>query len=419
MKTWHRWASGALFVLPLTAALFAVLALQGTARVPPRDDVALADVSHAMAVARAHDPRRARIGSVTAAAVTERDLELLLNHAARRPLGVRVRVTLEPGQALIEASAERPGHALPGLGRWLNLEARLQESPGLPTLDSLRLGRLPLPAWLAAPLLRALAAANEHQADLELVTDVVQRVKFERDRLTVVYVWRDDTSRRVLAALTPDDQQQRLRAYSDRLVALTGQPDTGWTIALPRLLGPIFALARERSRVGDAAGESRAAILTLALYVTGRHVGAVVPAARAWPRPRLLRVTLNGRDDFPQHFLVSAALVIEGTTPLAQVIGVYKEVADSQGGSGFSFNDLAANRAGQRFGEAARADPGGLQARLAGGVDDRSLMPDVADLPEFLSAADFARRYGGVGAPDYERVLADIERRVAALPLYR
>ena len=31
-------------------------------------------------------------------------------------------------------------------------------------------------------------------------------------------------------------------------------------------------------------------------------------------------------------------------------IGVYKEVRDSRGGSGFSFNDMAANRAGTRFG---------------------------------------------------------------------
>jgi hypothetical protein len=132
-----------------------------------------------------------------------------------------------------------------------------------------------------------------------------------------------------------------------------------------------------------------------------------------------MQVTLQGRDDFPQHFLVSAALVTEGTTPLANAVGLYKEVADSRGGSGFSFNDLAANRAGTLFGELALRDPARLQALLAGGVREDSLVPDMTDLPEFLSAPEFARQYGGVGGVEFTRLQADIERRLGALPLYR
>ena len=40
---------------------------------------------------------------------------------------------------------------------------------------------------------------------------------------------------------------------------------------------------------------------------------------------------------------------------LSDVIGLYKEIEDSRGGSGFSFNDIAADRAGTRFGEKAVA----------------------------------------------------------------
>ena len=50
---------------------------------------------------------------------------------------------------------------------------------------------------------------------------------------------------------------------------------------------------------------------------------------------------------------------------------------------------------------------------------EESLVPDMADLPEFLSAAEFARRFGGVGGAGYTRLQADIERRVDALTLYR
>jgi hypothetical protein len=46
-------------------------------------------------------------------------------------------------------------------------------------------------------------------------------------------------------------------------------------------------------------------------------------------------------------------------------------------------------------------------------------MPRFDDLPEFLPEAEFKRRYGGVGAPPYNELLAEIDRRVAALPVLR
>jgi hypothetical protein len=46
-------------------------------------------------------------------------------------------------------------------------------------------------------------------------------------------------------------------------------------------------------------------------------------------------------------------------------------------------------------------------------------MPDVADLPEFMPEAEFKRRYGGIGRPAYQRMMADIEARIASRPLFR
>ena len=138
-----------------------------------------------------------------------------------------------------------------------------------------------------------------------------------------------------------------------------------------------------------------------------------------------MRLLLAARADFPLHFLVSATLAAEGTTPLTKAIGIYKEVADSRGGSGFSFNDMAANRAGTRFGERAVQDAAHLQDDLAQlekqaqGLKDSDLLPRTDDLPEFMAEREFLRRFGGVGAPGYNAMLADIDRRIAALPLLR
>jgi hypothetical protein len=50
---------------------------------------------------------------------------------------------------------------------------------------------------------------------------------------------------------------------------------------------------------------------------------------------------------------------------------------------------------------------------------EADIMPRSEDLPEGLQEAEFKRRFGGVGAPPYARMIAEIERRVAALALYR
>jgi hypothetical protein len=181
-------------------------------------------------------------------------------------------------------------------------------------------------------------------------------------------------------------------------------------------------LASERSAGGDPQAESRAVIVVVAFYVNGKGLSAIVPGAKNWPRPARRKVTLNGRDDFPQHFTISAALAANAGGPLSDAIGLYKEVDDSRGGSGFSFNDIAADRAGTVFGEVAMRPGEGARAfqrRVAAGLKEPDMMPVVADLPEFMPEAEFKRRFGGIGAPAYNKMMQEIERRVAACALYR
>lgn len=82
----------------------------------------------------------------------------------------------------------------------------------------------------------------------------------------------------------------------------------------------------------------------------------------------------------------------------------------------------AADRAGTRFGELAVTSPDGV-ARLSGilarGLRETDLVPEARDLPEFMAEQEFKRRYGGIGQPAYLKMVAEIERRIAALPLYR
>jgi|CXWL01.1.fsa_nt_gi hypothetical protein len=409
----------ALALLLFAGAALAALsaALQGEPAVAAQEVVNHHDVARAINLLRLHDPRHGTPGRASAALASERDLEVLLSHGARRWLGAASHVTLERGGATVRLSSHLPPNPF---GRWLNVELRVVETGGLPAIDFIYLGRLPVPAWLAERAWLRLVERAGLQDELRLAAEVVRRIQFMPQQMQVFYAWRGDSSERLLAALTPPAEQQRLRAYADRLVELAAREAPAWQAPLTRLLAPMFALARSRTADGgDAAAENRAAILALTLFANGRGVAAMLPAARAWPTARPLRLTLAGRDDSALHFLVSAALAAEGTGPLSRAVGLYKEVADSRGGSGFSFSDMAANRAGARMGEMAVQSPQRLQALVAQGVSESDLLPQAADLPQSLPEAEFLRRYGGVGAPAYTTMMGEIDRRVGALSLFR
>jgi hypothetical protein len=414
MRILSKWLLGTLLAATLTLALALMWALEGAPRVPPRSDVAPGDIDRAVAMARLHDPRLAAPGQLRWVPLRERDIDLLLDHAARRWLAARTRVQLLPGSMLVQASVAAP------LGRWLNFELRLRQTEALPEVDRLRVGRLPLPPALAMPVLRFVAAHHGVQADALLAVDWIERVILQRGQMMVSYRIGPDTADRLRAALVAPADQQRLRAYAERLAAVT-QGVSGDSVPLERLLWPMFDLAAERSGAGgDAVAENRAALLALTFFANHRPLGLLVPAADQWPRPRPLVVTLRQRDDSALHFLISAVIAAEVGTPLADAVGLWKELSDARrGGSGFSFNDLAADRAGTRFGELAVLAPARVQARLAAGASEADFMPDASDLPEFLPEAEFVARYGGVGGAAYQRMLADIDARIDALPMFR
>ena len=422
-------AVGLLGMLALVAA-----GVQDKPTVPVATAVSEPDITRAMQLLQRHDPRGKLPGIIRQIELGDRDLTLLALYAGRRLGEPRVAVKLHPSWAQVQASLALPSVWLMGLPRgWLNLELRLAEQQGLPAIESLRIGHVPVPAWLAREAVPPLLAALKLRPQAELVRRLVSQVHFRPGRLGVAYAWPDDLQRTLASGLLPAAEQARVAVYSDllrQLAADLGAPQAalsgtarskGQAASAPRelsmaqLLPPVFALARQRSADSAAAVlENRAALTALALLVN------TLPQAprRAAPGTDAgYNVTLLGRQDTPLHFLISAALSAEGGAALADAVGLYKELSDSKGGSGFSFNDLAADRAGTRLGRLAVRDPLALQARLAAGVQEDDLMPMVADLPEALTQHEFLRRYGGVGGLAYQQMLQDIEARLDRLAL--
>jgi hypothetical protein len=213
---------------------------------------------------------------------------------------------------------------------------------------------------------------------------------------------------------------ERLRAYQERIAEAVRKIPAGASLA--ELVRPIMQLAMARSTAGSAEAENRSAILAIAFYVNGRSLAILVPEAREWPQAERRGLRLGGRNDLAQHFTISAAVSSSAGAALADFIGLYKEFDDARRGSGFSFADLAADRAGTVFGQVATAtleSARRLQIRVGTGLADTDMMPDVAGLPEGVSSEEFTRLYRGAGAPAYGKIVEDIERRIAALSLFQ
>jgi hypothetical protein len=407
-----------LLVTPLLAVGVLLLSIDDKPAVTRQAALTPAHVERARWLLARNDPRRMRAGVLRTIVVSQEDLDLAANYLANRYLGGASQIVLQDGRAKVRASLALPANPV---GGFINLEAALRETATLPRFEHLRLGRITVPAFLCNWLLDLGMAQLQSSTEYNAAADVIKQVRSRNGFLSVNFEWSHSVPGQLKAALVGPQEQARWRSYQDRLAQLTGESGALRIMRLEQMLGPLMQLVVERSDGGDPAAESRAALIVLAFYVNGKGLAALVPAARDWPQPQRHLVTLQGREDFPRHFMISAVLAATAGSPLSDVVGLYKELDDARGGSGFSFNDIAADRAGTRFGELAVSGKpafGRVERIVANGLRESDLIPNVRDLPEFLSQAEFQRRFGGVGAPLYQDMIARIEARIAALPLY-
>lgn len=403
---------------PLALGGLLYLAIETQPTIASRNvEITPASIERAKRIIEQNDPRKLKSGERRTISISASDLDLAANYLAHQYGRGSARVRLHSSAAQAGASLRLP---LIPTELYLNVDATLAENESLARLDSLRVGTVAVPVWVAHWAIPRLLPLLAQDFDYNAFINAVKKVDVSEAKLAVTYEWQAELGDQIRAVLIPPEEQKRLRVYHDRLVEVS-QSLPAKSVSMTELLIPLFKLAAERSDGKPAAAENRAALLVLTVYINGRSLDKIIPDAKNWPRPAKHGVLLNRRDDFPKHFIISAALAANAGGPLADAVGLYKEVADSRGGSGFSFNDIAADRAGSTFGEHAvqSATARTLQKKMRAGIGERDIMPATADLPEFMQEAEFKRRFGSIDAPEYKKMMVEIERRIAALPLYR
>ena len=397
----------ALFLAGL--AFFLALATSPAPAIERPAKLGLADLERGRAIVESLDLKRVKEGETRTLRLGQNDLTLALNWLAGSFGRGGAEVTIAADHLRARASLR-----LFKLPRYLDLDLAFRPQGDVLAPSHLRLGKVPLPARHTGMLLGALLTVSPAAAQYQVLRDMLRRASLSPGQLELTLVWRGAALRQAMkdAGWNPAGVDlAALDLYRERLAATPGRD-------YAPLFGAAFALARERSRQGDPVAENRAALTALAEVVAG---GRLIIGGDRKPR-RKGGVRLGGRGDFAQHFGLSAFIAAMGGEGVSDLAGLYKELRDERDGSGFSFNDLAADKAGGRLGEWATRSPESarrLQVKLAGSRDEQLFFPKVKDLPEFMNPAEFKRRFGGVGEPAYVEQVKEIEARVAALPLYR
>lgn len=219
-----------------------------------------------------------------------------------------------------------------------------------------------------------------------------------------------------------DNLDEAARATEQHLLSQADQVTSGEE-AFHQMLEMAFAFAEDNSHGADPVFTNKAAILALGVILGDDKVAAVGgreldSTAKDQRESLRRRVTIHGRGDLPRHFSVSAALTVLTDKDRALAVGIAKEMADSlPGGSGFSFVDMAANKAGIRLATIATQDSQSarqLQLQILTSDTHSQFVPAVDGLPENLSLTDFQTQYGGLGSEKSRQLLREINQRIEA-----
>ena len=416
-------------LLLLLFALFAVpvviifTGIEPEPLIQPGKSLSHEDVKRIKALLKQHDPRRLQQDEVRTLALSQRDLNLLLDYSLARTLNVNSRVDLDADSAMVSMTYPLPEEYS---GNYLNAVARLSQGKGDLRIDSLQVGRLSLPGWLMNPVLQLFhKTLLKYSSEYREMLQTIEELRLDGDQLVLVYQWQPELAAQLKSRgyglLFSADDKLRVLAYHNKLSRLASDYPYR-RVSLERILPFLFALASVRSdEQGDPQAENRALLQTLGMYVMGVNIGRFFEAPVETGQHRMY-LTVLGRHDLVQHFTVSAAVTVSAGSGLANAIGLFKELDDSRIGTGFSFDDLLADRAGVRLAELATETPQharALQQRMRDQLSESDFMPAIDDLPPSIMELEFKQRYQDLDSEEYGLVDDELERRIQRCPVYQ
>jgi hypothetical protein len=410
-----------LITIPL---LLVQLAFQGTASVFPNDpDPETLPTPHINLQPASENPLQQK--SLRSLTLTAEDITAIANFLLmKKELAGRIETHIKEKRLEFRAAVKMPTQQK---AMYLNIALIADDDTPHAVIRRLDIGYLTIPEPLVYILMKTarLIPAVKHYNDLAI--RIIQGAHIGHDQISFTLHWSNTTTGQAQELEADLANRERLLAYHNRLAELIAQSGKKRFISLDTLMQPLFQLAKARTELpgdvnGDPIEENRALILVLTAYANGWSLltdNGTLPAPATLPR---LGTLLNRRVDTAQHFMLSATLAMSGNRTVSDMIGLAKEINDIHSGSGFSFTDLAADRAGTLFGKMATRSPEDArttQNKISQTKEETIYMPHILDLPEHLSADAFQTRFHSVDSVEFQAIKQLIEERVNACRLYQ
>lgn len=425
-----------LFVLAVVACpflfLFGVIDKSPAVGKPP--ELSFDQVKRMEQLVRLYKPDSMSVRQSRQVKISEQDLNLMAAYGVSRlvdQVAIFPQIRLSDSFINISTTVKIPQTPL---GEYINTACVMKIENGGPRVHSISVGSFILPGSLVTAALSYLGQALLSPDDYKLVLqnlDALQSVAISRQQLSFTYDWNPEALSRLhesqKSMLIAPEHQDRLVVYTNALAKMcsTFKEHGVKKVCVVRVIRPLFKLALEQSKVSrNPVEENRALLQTISLFCLGRGLERLVTEERAANviLPERIALTLWDREDLVKHFFVSAGIAVSGGSKLSNFAGLSKEVADSGGGSGFSFADLAADRAGVRLAELATGSAqkaSAIQQEMAATRTEDQFMPRIDNLPEGIMALQFKKRYSDFDSQAYTLVEDEITQRINACLVYQ
>lgn len=256
-----------------------------------------------------------------------------------------------------------------------------------------------------------------------IVTYIHPEFNLERIKVSM-----KSSGRRVIKQLTlVQDNSLQINHYLnllDRMAASTAGIE-GITISLSDYVAPLFAEARRRSVNGNPSNENQYALLALTYFAGDAFIRRVIKNIYA---PNIngtvsrSKTVLQGRHDLVLHFIYSATIEMITSAEVGIGIGEIKELSDAnKGGSGYSFADLMADKAGVYFAKSIsnHLTAANMQSNLLSIKQEEDFFPSIASLPEEIDEEEFAEQFVNTESKAYRVIEQEIDLRIRSRKIYR
>ncbi len=410
-------------MLILSPLALAIWGIEEKPLVIPSSSMNYEHVNRLRELMESHDPRRMRAGETKKLITQEKDLNLILDYGLSHQKEMAAEMDLEPGYARVRFSSSLRPLNFDG---YLNLSLKLVLDQQKLLLEEVVIGEIGVPNWASRHLLQMLHRLAMMDKDYREAMGSIAEFKIKQDALELTYQWRPDLVQELAGKgrqlFTQEQELEQLKYYQEKIEIYAAEQPRISSIA--PLIGKLFNDAYARSvdqRL--AVAENKALINALAHYISGASYRKLMgnPEIELKKKSARRYLLLAGRLDLTKHFLLSAFISNSAGGGVADALGLFKEFKDSQGGSGFSFSDLAADKAGTKFAAlATHADTARqLQEIMKQITTESEFMPDVTRLPENIQELEFKSRYRSLESEEYQLIEKEINRRLARCAVYK